>query len=324
MQFNISNALEKTKRININRAMVYVVFLIVLAIFAVWLGGTFFSPSNLLNISRQAATTAIMAVGMVFVIGLGQIDLSIGSVVALSAMIIALIMRVIDNIPIALIAGLLLGALAGTLNGLALTKLKIPSFLATLGIASIIRGIAMWTTGTKAVPVTNDFYNFLFGAGSIGPIPVLLFWMLAALILGSFALSNMAYGKQVLACGGNYMAAQYSGVKTQKVTMLVFIFMGMISALCGALYTGRMQTARFSYGTGVEMDVIAAVVLGGTRMSGGNGSVVGAIIGALLINMINNGLIIGGFDTAQQTSMKGIIIVLAVALGNIGKGKRTA
>jgi ribose transport system permease protein len=215
-----------------------------------------------------------------------------------------------------------MGFAVGMVNGLAVTRVKIPAFLATLGTSSIIRGIAMWTTNTKAVPIANETYNFLFGAGAVGPIPVLLIWTIIALIIGCFYLSNTAFGKQVLACGGNLTAAQYSGVKVKKITVVVFVLMGVISALAGGLYAGRMQTARWSYGQGVEMDVIAAVVLGGTRMSGGNGSIVGAIVGALLINMINNGLIIGGFEVAQQTMMKGVIILLAVALGNIGRNRR--
>jgi ribose transport system permease protein len=125
-----------------------------------------------------------------------------------------------------------------------------------------------------------------------------------------------------MAVGGNSVAAQYSGVNVKKVTMSVFIIMGMIAAFAGALYAGRMQTSRWSYGEGAEMDVIASVVLGGTSMAGGSGSVVGAVIGALLISLINNGLIIGGFQVAQQTVMRGVIIILAVALGNIGKIKR--
>jgi ribose transport system permease protein len=322
MQFNINDAIARLKKMDINSCMVYIVFIVVLAIFGIWLGSTFFSVVNLLSITRQAAATAVMAVGMVFIIGLGHIDLSIGAIVALSAQLVAIILRATNNIPLALLGGFAMGAVVGAFNGLAVTLVRIPSFLVTLGASSIIRGIAMWTTGTKAVPIANDFYNFFFGAGNIGSIPVLLIWTIIALLIGHFFLSSTAFGKQVLATGGNYTAAQYSGVKVKKLTVIVFVVMAGISALGGALYAGRMQTARWSYGTGVEMDVIAAVVLGGTRMSGGNGSILGAVVGALLINMINNGLVIGGFDTAQQTIMKGVIILLAVALGNIGKGRR--
>jgi len=313
------------KKFNINDYMVYIIFAIVLLVFAVWLGGTFFSVSNILNITRQTGATAVMAVAMVFVIGLGHIDLSIGAVVAESAMIIALVLRETNSIPLALLAGLSMGALVGAFNGIAVIKLKMPAFLVTMGMCSVIRGIAMWMTSTKAVPIANGTFNFWFGAGSIAGIPVLLIWMILALITGYFFLSSTTFGKRVMATGGNYTSAKYSGVKVELITLKVFIIMGVVSALAGALYAGRMQTARFSYGDGVEMDVIAAVVLGGTSMSGGNGSVVGAVVGALLINMINNGLVIGGFNTAQQTIMQGVIIILAVALGNIGtirKGSR--
>jgi ribose transport system permease protein len=324
MQFNINNIITRIKKIDINSCMVYIVFIVVLAIFGIWLGSIFFSVTNLLSITRQAAATAVMAVGMVFIIGLGHIDLSIGAIVALSAQIIAIILRITNIIPLALLGGVAMGMIVGTFNGFAVTFIRIPSFLVTLGTSSIIRGTAMWTTGTKAVPIANGVYNFIFGAGNVGLIPVLLIWTIVALLIGHFMLSNTAFGKQVLATGGNYVSAQYSGVKVKKLTIIVFMAMATISALAGALYAGRMQTARWSYGTGVEMDVIAAVVLGGTRMSGGNGSIVGAVVGALLINMINNGLVIGGFDTAQQTIMKGVMILLAVALGNIGKTKKSA
>lgn len=310
------------KKIDINDYMVYIIFVIVLTIFAVWLGGTFFSMSNILNITRQAGATAVMAVGMVFVIGLGHIDLSIGSIVALSAMIIGMILRTTNNIFLALAAGLVLGAAVGAFNGFAVVKLKMPAFLVTLGMSSIIRGIAMWTTNTKAVPIVNQTFNYWFGAGNVGVIPVLLLWTILALLVGYFVLEWTPFGRRVMATGGNYMASKYSGVKVELITFQVFIIMGVISALAGALYAGRMQTARWSYGDGVEMDVIAAVVLGGTSMAGGNGSIVGAVVGALLINMINNGLVIGGFNTAQQIMMKGVIIILAVALGSVKTKKR--
>ena len=315
--------IDKRRKINLNDYMVYLIFIIVLSVFAIWLGGTFFSISNILNITRQAGATAIMAVGMVFVIGLGHIDLSIGAVVALSAMIMSMILRSTDSIMLALAGGLVLGAVVGAFNGFAVVKLKMPAFLVTMGMCSVIRGTAMWTTNTKAVPIVNQTFNNWFGSGNVGGVPVLFLWTIAALIIGYFVLECTTYGKRTMATGGNYTAAKYSGVKVELITIKVFIVMGMISALAGALYAGRMQTARWSYGDGVEMDVIAAVVLGGTSMAGGNGSIVGAVVGALLINMINNGLVIGGFNTAQQVIMRGVIIILAVALGSV-RGKKRA
>jgi ribose transport system permease protein len=237
-------------------------------------------------------------------------------------MIISLILQETNSVVLALAAALALGAAVGAFNGFGVTVLKIPAFLVTLGMMSVIRGISMWTTNTKSVPIFNEFFNFTFGAGDIGGIPVLLIWTIIALIIGHIVLTKTAFGRRVMAVGGNSVAAQYSGVNVKKVTMSVFIIMGMIAAFAGALYAGRMQTSRWSYGEGAEMDVIASVVLGGTSMAGGSGSVVGAVIGALLISLINNGLIIGGFQVAQQTVMRGVIIILAVALGNIGKIKR--
>jgi ribose transport system permease protein len=187
---------------------------------------------------------------------------------------------------------------------------------------SIIRGISMWTTNTKSVPIFNEGFNNVFGSGSVGPIPVLFLWTIAALLVGHFVLTKLPFGKKVMAVGGNQTAAKYTGINVQKVTITVFVIMGVVAAFAGALYAGRMQTARWSYGEGDELDVSAAVILGGTSMSGGNGSVVGAVVGALLMSMINNGLIIGGFSVAQQTIMQGVMIILAIALGNLGKRNR--
>lgn len=301
--------------------MVYIIFLGLLALFGVWLGGRFFSTNNILNITRQTAMVSIMAIAMVFVIATGNIDLSIGSIVALSALIIGLILQHTDSIILALLGGLGAGALIGFINGIFITKLKIPAFLATLGMMSIIRGTAMWTTDTSAVPIYNGVYNYVFGMGNIGPIPILLLWTLLALVVGYFALTKTAFGKKVLAVGGNATSARYTGVNVEKITILVFVISGVAAAFAGALYAGRMQAARYTFGTGAEMDAIAAVILGGTSMAGGTGSVIGAVVGALLVGMINNGLIIGGLDVAQQTIVQGAIIVLAVAIGNLSKKK---
>lgn len=326
MQSNINTQdgmLKKRRRkTDFSNYMVYIIFAVVMIIFAIWMGTTFFSVDNILNITRQAASTAVMAVAMVMIIGLGQIDLSVGSVVALSAMILGMVMGATNNVFLALVAALGMGAGVGLFNGFAVTKLKIPAFLATLGMMSIIRGISMWTTNTKSVPIFNEGFNNAFGSGSVGPIPVLFLWTIAALLVGHFALTKLPFGKKVMAVGGNPTAAKYTGINVQKVTITVFVIMGVVAAFAGALYAGRMQTARWSYGEGDELDVIAAVILGGTSMSGGSGSVVGAVVGALLMSMINNGLIIGGFSVAQQTIMQGVMIILAIALGNLSKRSR--
>lgn len=317
MQFN-------SKKIDISKYIVYIIFVLCLIIFGIWLKGSFFSLSNLLNITRQAGAVSVMAIGMVFVIGLGHIDLSIGSVVALSSLITAYIMRDTGNPILAVIVAIGFGAIVGLFNGLCVTTIGMPAFLTTLGSQAILTGIAMWISATKAVPITHKGFLFWFGSGTIGQVPILLFWAVGATVVGYIVLNNTSYGRKILATGGNATSAKYSGVRVNKITVLAFIYNGCLAAIAGTLYAGRAHSARWDFGSGVEMNVIAAVVLGGTAMSGGTGSAIGALIGSFLIMMIDNGLVIGGLGVAQQTFMRGIIIILAVALSEIGRMKKRA
>ena len=309
------------KKIDLYQYMVYIIFIVVLIFFAVWLGPSFFSRSNLLNITRQTAMVSVMAVAMTFIIASGQIDLSIGAVVALSALISAWLLEKTNSIALALFCALLVGTLVGMINGLLVTYLKIPAFLATLGMMSIIRGSAMWMTATKAITIRNTTFNNVFGMGTIAGVPIVLLWTLIALLIGHIALRYLPYGKKVLAIGGNQTSAFYSGINITRIKIMVFAVMGFASAFAGIIYSARMQTARYTYGEGDEMNVIAAVVLGGTSMAGGN--IIGAVVGSLLLGVINNGLIIGGLDTSQQQIVRGIIILLAVALSTFNTKERT-
>ncbi|BFL47686.1 ABC transporter permease [Lactonifactor longoviformis] len=311
------------KKIDLYQYMVYIIFIVVLIFFAVWLGPSFFSRSNLLNITRQTAMVSVMAVAMTFIIASGQIDLSIGAVVALSALISAWLLEKTDSIALALFCALLVGTLVGMINGLLVTYLKIPAFLATLGMMSIIRGSAMWMTATKAITIRNTTFNNVFGMGTIAGVPIVLLWTLIALLIGHVALRYLPYGKKVLAIGGNQTSAFYSGINITRIKIMVFAVMGFASAFAGIIYSARMQTARYTYGEGDEMNVIAAVVLGGTSMAGGSGNIIGAVVGSLLLGVINNGLIIGGLDTSQQQIVRGIIILLAVALSTFNTKERT-
>lgn len=317
MQFN-------SKKIDISKYIVYIIFVLCLIIFGIWLKGSFFSLSNLLNITRQAGAVSVMAIGMVFVIGLGHIDLSIGSVVALSSLITAYSLRDTGNPILAVIVAIGFGAIVGLFNGLCVTTIGMPAFLTTLGSQAILTGIAMWISATKAVPITHKGFLFWFGSGTIGQVPILLFWAVGATVVGYIVLNNTSYGRKILATGGNATSAKYSGVRVNKITVLAFIYNGCLAAIAGTLYAGRAHSARWDFGSGVEMNVIAAVVLGGTAMSGGTGSAIGALIGSFLIMMIDNGLVIGGLGVAQQTFMRGIIIILAVALSEIGRMKKRA
>ena len=296
--------------------LVYIGFVALFLFFAVTLRDSgFTSTNNLLNIARQTAIIATMAVAMTFVIAAGQIDLSVGAVAGLASVTTALTIARFG--PIAgILVGLLTGLVVGAFNGLLVTRLVIPSFLVTLGMMGVARGAAMWITDTAPVPILDQRYNAVFGSGSLGPIPSLLIWIVLITVIGAVVLRKTAYGRQVLATGGNERAARFSGVNTSRIGFLVLTVSGVVAALAGMLYAGRLQSGRFQWGEGDELSVIAAVVLGGTSLFGGSGSVVGSVLGALLIGVVNNGLILMGLETSQQIIIRGGIIIIAVALAS--------
>ena len=288
------------------------------------------SANNVLNITRQTAMITIMAIGMTFVIGAAKIDLSVGSTAALSALVCALALRSTENVlpvPLAVIfaaaASLCTGGVIGAVNGLLVTRVNIPSFLVTLGTMGIVRGSAMWLTNTAAVPISDTTpFNFIFGIGEIAGIPVLLIWTAVFVAAGYVLLNKTPFGKKTLAVGGNEVAAGFSGINITRIKLSVFVMTGVLAAFAGVLYAGRMGAGRYTFGDGDELTTIAAVILGGTSMSGGSGFVIGAFVGSLLMGMINNGLILGGLSVSQQTIVRGVIIILAVALSNISRKKR--
>jgi ribose transport system permease protein len=305
---------RRTISVDLRQYMVYIGFVALFLFFAVALRDAgFTNPNNLLNIVRQTAIIATMAVAMTFVIAAGQIDLSVGAIAGLSSVTTALAIQrwgVVAGIAV----GLLTGLVVGGLNGLLVTRLVIPSFLVTLGMMGVARGLAMRITDTAPVPILDDRFNNLFGSGNLGPVPSLLLWIGAVTAIGYVVLRKTAYGRQVLATGGNERAARFSGVDTQRIGFAVLAVSGVVAALAGMLYAGRLQSGRFQWGEGDELSVIAAVVLGGTSLFGGGGSVLGSVIGALLIGVVNNGLILMGLESSEQIIIRGGIIVLAVAL----------
>ena len=294
----------------------YVTFIVAIVIFSV-LSPVFLSPENFVNIGRQTATVTIVAVGMTLIIGTGEIDLSVGATLGLASMVTALFLRdVTDNWALAAFAGLLTGAVVGSLNGVLTTRAKIPSFLVTLGMLSVAGGLAMTVTGTKAVVVTNpDFFQF-FGGQMLG-IPSQIIWTLAALAAGIYLLHFSTFGRKVHAVGGNVTAARYSGINTARVKLMAFVLTGVLAGLAGVVLTAQAQAARPTFGTGIELDVIAAVILGGTSLFGGRGTMYGTLVGSLLIGVLNNGLVLLGVAPTIQTMIKGAIIIAAVAFGTM-------
>jgi ribose transport system permease protein len=294
--------------------VLYIGFVLVFLVFAITLGDRgFLSENNLLNIVRQTATISVVAVAVTFVIGAAEIDLSVGAVAGLASVTCAMAIDAY-GVVVGIGAGLATGLVVGSINGLLVTGVGIPSFLVTLGMLGIAHGTAMWVTDTAPQPILEDAFNSVFGSGDLGPIPSLVLWTLVAVTIGHIVLRRTPFGRGVLATGGNEEAARFSGIDTKRIKFTVLVMSATAAAIAGMLYAGRLQSGRFQWGEGDELSVIAAVILGGTSLFGGKASVIGALIGSLLIGLINNGLILMGLEFSQQQIVRGVIIILAVAL----------
>ncbi len=295
--------------------VIYIVFAVIFATFAVTLHQDgFLNQQNLVQIIEQTAMVSVEATAMTFVIAAAEIDLSIGSVAGLASVMTALALGRY-GLEVGVLAGLGTGLAAGVVNGGLVTILRIPSFLVTLGMLGVCEGLARWVTNESAEPVTNQTFINVFGGGSIGTVSVLVIWTIVVVSIGAVVLRKTTFGRQIYATGGNRIAAQYSGVSTQRIKFLVLMLSGVAAALAGMLYAGRLQSGRFDWGSGDELSAIAATILGGTSLFGGGGSVIGALFGSLMIGLINNGLILAGFGVSQQEVIQGVIIIFAVALG---------
>jgi len=308
------SVLARVRRVDPRQYVVYVAFLLILAFFAITLHDDgFLTSDNLLNIARQTAPITVMAVGVVFVLSAGEIDLSIGSIVALAALVTAIVLRDVGLVP-AVAAGLGVGAAVGLVNGLFVTLLRLPSFLVTLATMGLVAGLARWTTDLEAVAVVNDTFANVFGSGDVGPIPGLVVWTIGIVALGHFVYRHRRFGAHVLAIGDNADAARVTGINVNRVRLAVLVISGTAAGLAGLLYVGRIQAASYTLGASDLLIVIAAVVIGGTRLFGGAGSVVGALVGSLIMGMLTNGLILMGLDSNQQMVAQGVLLLIAISL----------
>ncbi|MER8578477.1 ABC transporter permease [Mesorhizobium sp. M1423] len=301
------------KTIPPSRYVIYVGFLLIFATFAVLLRNDGFATlSNLFNIAQQTAPVTVMAIGMVYVLTAGEIDLSIGSIVAVSALLAAVVLREWAW-PVAVIAGLGAGAAIGALNGALVAYGRLPSFLVTLATMGVFAGVARRMTDLQSVPIQNDFFNAFFGSGSLLGLPSLILWTLVAVAVGYFVYRETRYGAHLHAVGDSARAARATGIKVLRVRFSVLVLSGMLAALAGLLYAGRLHGARYTLGEADLLTVIAAVIVGGTRLNGGSGTIIGALIGSLLMGILNNGLILMGYQPSDQMIARGLIILIAVA-----------
>ena len=303
-----------TNRTGLQGLIVYAGFVLIFLFFAITLGGeSFLTTKNLANIVLQTAPATVMAVGLVFVLSAGEIDLSFGAIVALAALVAAIAMR---NQPmiVGVLAGLGTGAAAGAVNGLLVAYGRLPSFLVTLATMGVIAGIGRSISDLQSIPVISPGFISFFGGGSLAGIPSLIIWTLAAIAFGHLVYRHTRFGAHVLAVGDNPRAALVSGIKVARIRLSVLILSGACAGLAGLLYAGRLQSARYTLGESDLMTVIAAVIVGGTALNGGKGTIFGALVGSLMMGMLNNGLILMGLSVSYQMIIKGLIVLVAVAI----------
>jgi ribose transport system permease protein len=304
----------RVRAVEPQRYVVYVAFLLIFLFFAVTLRDDgFLSQTNLLNIVRQTTPVTVMAVAAVFVLSAGEIDLSLGSVVALSSLVTADVMQSHSAV-LAVAAGLGVGLGVGVGNGLFVTLLRLPSFLVTLASMGLVAGLARTITNLESVAVDNQSFVNIFGSGDVGPIPSLALWALGAVALGQFVFRHRRFGAHVVATGDNVEAARVTGIRVDRVKFAVLVLSGVAAAVAGILDAGRLQGANYTLGEQDLLTVIAAVVIGGTRLFGGQGSVIGALVGSLIMGMLTNGLILSGLSSSEQMISQGIVLLIAISL----------
>lgn len=301
-------------KIDWRSSFIYWIFVLIFIFFAILLHNDgFLGPNNLLNIFRQTATITVIAVAMTLVIACAEIDLSVGGIAGLSSVVVAIMIR--DHGVLAgVLAGLGVGLVIGVANGLLVSRFGIPSFLVTLGMQGVAVGTAALITNYAPIPILNNTFNRIFGSGSVGKFPSVIFWSLSAVVIGLITLTRTTLGRRIVATGGNRDAAEFNGIDTKRIKFTVLLISATVAAIAGMIYAGRLQTGRYEWGTGDELSAIAAVILGGTSLFGGGGTIIGTLFGALLVGLINNGLILAGLPVSEQQIIRGLIIILAVAL----------
>lgn len=289
--------------------------LIVLFAVIACLNSSFIDPGNLKNLLRQISINALIAFGMTFVILTGGIDLSVGSILALSSALMgSFIVSGVDPI-LGIVLACLIGAALGSVNGLIIAYGKVAPFIATLATMTIFRGLTLvYTNGNPISGLTEDEAFLNFGQGYFLDIPVPAVMMLIMFYVCWFILHKTPLGRKTYAIGGNEKVSFIAGIKINRIKIFAYTITGMLCGMAGAILTSRLNSAQPTAGTGYELDAIAAVVLGGTSLSGGKGRIVGTLIGALIIGTLNNGLNILNVSSFYQQVVKGIVILLAVLM----------
>lgn len=296
--------------------------LLVLITIVTILSPSFLSTKNIFNILRQTSVNGIIATGMTFVILTGGIDLSVGSILAISGAVCASLLASGQNIIIAVLAALIIGAMVGFLNGFIITKWKLQPFIATLATMTILRGLTLVYTDGKPITLGSGDLAIKFGqigGGKIFGIPTPALIMILVFAICAFVLKNTQMGRYTYALGSNEEATKLSWLNTDKIKIAVYTISGILASVAGIIITSRLFSAQPTAGDGYELDAIAAVVLGGTSLTGGKGKITGTIIGALIIGVLSNALNILDVSSYYQMMVKGAVILVAVLLDRKSK-----
>ena len=306
---------NERKRNLINKVNVYrsVLILAIICIVASFLSSSFLSVNNFFNVIKQITVAGIVGCGMTFVILTGGIDLSVGSIVGLAGAVGAGVLSTTDNVALALTVTLAIGLLCGLANGFLVAQWEIPPFIATLGTMTLLRGCVLVYTKGAPIPVKNDAFKFI-GKGDVLGIPLPIIILLALFLVAHFILTQTAYGRSIYAFGGNKEAARLSGIRTKMTEWGAYAFSGLTSGLAAAVLIARLGSAQATSGEGIEMDAIAAVILGGTSLSGGSGFVLSTVIGAIIMGLIDNILTLMNVNPHSTKIVKGIVVLVAVLI----------
>ena len=294
----------------------FAIVFVLLVVYLSFATTKFLTVSNIVNVFRQVSNQGIIAVGMTMILIMGQIDLSVGALVAFAAVLNAIFLKWGLSIPMSILATLGVTCLWGVLNGYVTARFRLHAFLVTMATMTLIRGVTYTLTGGYPVGgLPQDF--FIYGSGQLGFIPYPVLYMIAIFMLGAFVMSSTTFGRSIYALGGNEDAARLSGINVERVKIGVFVVSAAVSGISGLVLSSRLMAGSPEIGIGWELDIVAAVIIGGTNIVGGEGKLSGTLLGVLFIGVLSNGMILLDITPYMQQVVRGLVILGAVILNSL-------
>lgn len=294
----------------------FAIVFVLLVVYLSFATSKFLTVSNIVNVFRQVSNQGIIAVGMTMILIMGQIDLSVGALVAFAAVLNAIFLKWGLSIPMSILATLGVTCLWGVLNGYVTARFRLHAFLVTMATMTLIRGVTYTLTGGYPVGgLPQDF--FIYGSGQLGFIPYPVLYMIAIFLIGAFVMSSTTFGRSIYALGGNEDAARLSGINVERVKIGVFVVSAAVSGISGLVLSSRLMAGSPEIGIGWELDIVAAVIIGGTNIVGGEGKLSGTLLGVLFIGVLSNGMILLDITPYMQQVVRGLVILGAVILNSL-------